>query len=377
MRDDLDALAAWQDETGVIVLATVVATSGSAPFVPGATLALHPDGRVRGGVSGGCVESAVVTAAAETLASGRAQRLPYGVSDGRALAAGLTCGGRLEVLVRRVRVEDVPLAELAALVAAEVPAALVTVAAHADRPDLVGTSVAVTAERTLGGGPAAAPLAAGLVRLGRAVLRGGDPALVHMGASGEELGTAVTAFVQPLLPRPRLVLVGAGDHAAALTRVGRTLGLHVTVCDPRATFTTTERLPEADDVTVGWPHHLLPTLGLTDRDAVCVLTHDPRIDVPALTAALAGPTGFVGAMGSRRTHADRLERLRAAGVAAADLARLHSPIGLDLGARTPQEIAVAVAAELVLWRHGGTGRPLHRTDGPIHAPVSRTTAVAP
>lgn len=366
MQDILADLAAWQAAAGEVVLATVVATDGSAPFVPGATLALHPDGRVLGGVSGGCVESAVVEAAAATLATGRAQRLRFGVSDGRALEVGLVCGGELEVLVHRVATDDLPLAELAALTAAGTPAALVTVAAHADRPDVVGASVLVSEDRTVGGGGAGPGLTAGLVRLGRAVLRGGDPALVRIGPDGEELGTDVTAFVHPMLPRPRLVIVGAGDHAAALARVGRGLGFHVTVCDPRRTFTTRERLPDADEVAVAWPQHLLPTLPLDARAAVCVLTHDARLDVPALATALGGPAGFVGAMGSRRTHADRLARLRAAGVPDAELSRLRSPIGLDLGARTPQEVAVAIAAELVQWRHGGTGRPLHRTDGPIH-----------
>ncbi|MGK5549700.1 XdhC family protein, partial [Streptomyces sp. URMC 127] len=191
--------------------------------------------------------------------------------------------------------------------------------------------------------------------------------------AGARCGDPVTLFVESCLPPPRMIVFGAVDFAAALVRAGKFLGYHVTVCDARAVFATTGRFPEADEVAVDWPHRYLDAQeaagALDARTVLCVLTHDPKFDVPLLERALRLPVAYVGAMGSRRTHEDRLARLRAAGVGERALDRLRSPIGLDLGARTPEETAVSIAAEIVAVRHGGTGAPLTGAQTPIHRGV--------
>jgi xanthine dehydrogenase accessory factor len=173
-------------------------------------------------------------------------------------------------------------------------------------------------------------------------------------------------FISSFAPRPRMFVFGAIDYAAAVARIGHFLGYHVTVCDARATFATSKRFPDADEVIVDWPHRFLQRVTVDQRSAICVLTHDPKFDVPLLEVALRSPASYIGAMGSRRTHDERLERLRERGLRDHELARLRSPIGLDLGARTPEETAVSVAAELIAQRWGGSGNPLSGTSGRIH-----------
>jgi xanthine dehydrogenase accessory factor len=200
-------------------------------------------------------------------------------------------------------------------------------------------------------------------------LAAGTTAVRHYGAHGEAREAAVGVFVETFAPPPRMLVFGAVDFTAALVRVAKVLGYRVTVCDAREVFATRARFPEADEVVVDWPDRLLARVGgdLTPRDAVCVLTHDAKFDVPAVVAALATDAGYLGAMGSRRTHADRTARLREVGVDDAGLGRIHAPIGLDLGARTPEETAVSICAEIIAHRTGrAEARPLSTTDGPIH-----------
>jgi xanthine dehydrogenase accessory factor len=204
------------------------------------------------------------------------------------------------------------------------------------------------------------------------LLASGHNATLTYGPDGERRGEGMRVFVWAFAPAPRMLVFGAIDFAAAVARVGAFLGYHVTVCDARPVFATNSRFPDADEVVVKWPHKYLAEeteAGRIDgRTVICVLTHDPKFDVPVLELALRLPgVAYIGAMGSRRTHDDRLERLRAAGVNEDELARLSSPIGLDLGARTPEETAVSIAAEIVARRWGGTGDPLTMTDGRIHA----------
>jgi xanthine dehydrogenase accessory factor len=187
-------------------------------------------------------------------------------------------------------------------------------------------------------------------------------------------GDDVSVFVQSFTPRPRMLVFGAIDFAAALTRVGKLLGYHVTVCDARPVFATPMRFPDADQVVVEWPHKYLARTSTDARTVVCVLTHDAKFDVPLLEIALRRRLAYVGAMGSRRTNADRARRLRAVGVSDGELARLHAPIGLDIGARTLEETAISIAAEIVAHRNGGTGRQLRRTEGPIHRGAERAKA---
>ncbi len=370
MRDLLDDLVRWHADGRRVALGRVVATEGSAPREPGAAMAVRDDGRVIGSVSGGCVESAVVDEALAVLEGRRPPRVVrFGYSDDDAFAVGLTCGGVVHVFVEPLPGEHV--GPLAAAVAAGTPVALVTALAG----PTPGATVLVPADGepvgTLGDPDldrVVAADAAAATETGQVVVR-------HYGPHGEARMSDWEVLLQPFTPPPRLVIFGAVDFTAALARVGALLGYRVTVCDARAAFATPARFPMADEVVVDWPDRLLERIGpdLGPRDAVCVLTHDPRFDVPAVQAALRTRVGYLGAMGSRRTTEERAARLRAAGVDAQALSRLHAPIGLDLGARTPEEVAVAVAAEIIAARRGRrVVRPLRDTDGPIHAPRSST-----
>jgi xanthine dehydrogenase accessory factor len=200
----------------------------------------------------------------------------------------------------------------------------------------------------------------------RGMLAQGLTGIRRYGAHGERRGDELSVFVNSFAPAPRMLVFGAIDFAAAVARVGKFLGYHVTVCDARKVFATASRFPDADEVVVDWPHRFLAGADVDARTVICVLTHDPKFDVPLLEVALRTPAGYIGAMGSRRTHDDRMARLREIGMTEDELARLRSPIGLDLGARTPEETAVSIAAELIQLRWGGTGQALTATEGRIH-----------
>ncbi len=201
-------------------------------------------------------------------------------------------------------------------------------------------------------------------------LAAGITGVRHYGEHGQARERAVAVFVESFAPPPRMVIFGAVDFTAALARVAKVLGYHITVCDAREVFATRKRFPMADEVVVDWPDRHLAVVGPTlgPRDAVCVLTHDAKFDVPAVMAALRTNVGYLGAMGSRRTHADRVERLRSEGVDEAALARVMAPIGLDIGARTPEEAAISICAEIIAMRTGRAGvvASLRDAAGPIH-----------
>jgi len=365
VREELPTLRGWQAAGARIGLATVSSTSKSAPRSAGATLALHPDGDVLGSVSGGCVEGAVVEVATEVLETGVPQRVSYGISDDEAFAVGLTCGGTIEVFVRPVTADVLDLDDLGARIDAEEPVAVATVIEHPGDPDAVGRSIVVGEDR-IDGELADDRLTHAIVEGARGMLAQGATGLRHYGPHGERRMDEVTVLIESFAPRPRMLVFGAIDFAGAVASVGRFLGYHVTVCDARARFATSARFPDADEVVVEWPHRYLERTEIDPRTIICVLTHDPKFDVPVLKVALRTSAGYVGVMGSRRTHEDRLARLREEGVDASDLGRLRSPIGLDLGGRTPQETAIAIAAELVMLRQGGSGAALTQTAGPIH-----------
>jgi xanthine dehydrogenase accessory factor len=374
VRDELAVLRRWQASDARFALATVVATSSSAPRQPGATLALHPDGEVLGSVSGGCVEGAVVEVATEVLESGRPERVAYGISDDDAFAVGLTCGGTIDVFVRPVTRETLDLHDLARRLELEEPVAVATVVDHPTSPEARGRAVTV-AERGVEGSTGDHDLDHAVVQTALGMLAQGDTGLRHFGRKGERRKDEVAVMVESFAPRPRLLVFGAIDFAGAVASIGRFLGYRVTVCDARARFATEARFPDANEVVVEWPHRYLAETEVDERTAICVLTHDPKFDVPVLQVALRTEASYIGVMGSRRTHDDRLARLREEGVSEHDLARLRSPIGLDLGARTPQETAVSIAAELVSLRHGGSGHPLRDTSGPIHQADTPAPAV--
>jgi xanthine dehydrogenase accessory factor len=373
MREVLAELMTWWRAGKPVGMGTVVATFQSAPRPPGASMLVGPGGEAVGSVSGGCVEGAVYDLAQDVVRSGTPVLRRYGVSDEDAFAVGLTCGGILDVYVERVDRDAFPqLERVAADVDAGRPVAVATVVAHPD-PGRVGRRMLVRP-----GADEAVVGTLGSARVDDAVhddavgqLASGHSALLTYGPDGERRGEGQQVFVWAFAPAPRMVVFGAIDFAAAVARVGGFLGYHVTVCDARPVFATATRFPSADEVVVAWPHKYLRAeadAGRIDaRTALCVLTHDPKFDVPLLEVALRLPeVGYVGAMGSRRTHDDRLRRLREAGVTDAELARLSSPVGLDLGARTPEETAVSIAAEIIALRWGGGGERLARTTGRIH-----------
>ncbi len=256
----------------------------------------------------------------------------------------------------------IDLAAVGDAVASDAP---VAVATAVEGPAEVGRSMLVWPDRVDGSlGPTGLDVA--VVDDARGMLAQGTSGRRHYGPEGERRRDEVGVFVEALAPRPRMLVFGAIDFASAVARVGRFLGFHVTVCDARQVFATRARFPDADEVVVEWPHRYLADTVVDERTVICVLTHDPKFDVPVLVAALRTEAAFIGVMGSRRTHDDRMARLREEGVPESDLARLRSPIGLDLGGRTPEETAVSIAAEIVQQRWGGSGRPLTETAGRIH-----------
>ncbi|HEY5359138.1 MAG TPA: XdhC/CoxI family protein [Streptosporangiaceae bacterium] len=367
MRDILDMISKWWDADEPFGLATVVRTFSSAPREPGAAMAVSSAGEVVGSVSGGCVEGAVYELATEVAASGQPVLQRYGISDDTAFSVGLTCGGIIDIFVEPVSRASFPdLGEIAAAVSSGTPAAVATVIAG---PGQVGARRLIWGD---GERSSAGSLGSG-GRLDQAVdddargmLAQGLTGVRQYGAAGERRRDELSVFVQSFTPPPQMLVFGAIDFAAAVARAGKFLGYRVTVCDARPVFATASRFPDADEVVTDWPHRYLAGISTDPRTVICVLTHDPKFDVPLLEVALRRPAAYIGAMGSRRTHEDRLARLREAGMTSGELARLRSPIGLDLGARTPEETAVAIAAELIQLRWGGSGQPLTATSGRIH-----------
>lgn len=339
------------------------------------------EGDVSGSLSGGCVEGAVHTAALEVIEHGGSRCETYGYSDDDAFAVGLSCGGTLDVLISPVLPGALPALdplEPAALLMRvdrpETPPLLVRgPAAYAGPEGLDAFIYCHTAQlnalladatATAAGEPADARRAAAALLAG--IARGTTGLVTPPGCSGSVF------FLESRLPAPRMVLVGANAFSEAMARLARALGYHVTICDARPAFTSPERFPEADEVVVQWPHTYLRGQlddGLLDsRSVVCVLSHDAKFDIPVLSLMLRRDVAYVGAMGSRRTHAQRMESLRTEGLRPQELARLHSPIGLDIGAVTPEETALSILSEIVAARSGAAGaRPLSAGSGPIHA----------
>jgi xanthine dehydrogenase accessory factor len=370
MRDVMAELESWWRAGASVGVGTVVATWKSAPRPAGAAMLVGPQDTAVGSVSGGCVEGDVYEAARVVRDSGQPRLHRYGVSDDDAFVAGLTCGGTIDVFVERVNQNTFPeLGDVADDIRAGRPVAVATLVNDVAGGHRAGRRLVVRAGATAG--------SMGSLRLDAAVhddvvgmLAQGRSGIVRYGPDGQRRGDDISVFVAAYAPRPRMIVFGAIDFAAAVARVGSFLGYRVTVCDARPTFATVRRFPDADEVVVQWPHQYLQTAfarGEIDaRTVVCVLTHDPKFDVPLLESALRMPLAYVGAMGSRRTNDDRAAKLRALGLSQAQLARLHAPIGLDVGARTPEETAVSIAAEIIGLRWGGSGTQLRRTRGPIH-----------
>ncbi|MEU6788394.1 XdhC/CoxI family protein [Nonomuraea angiospora] len=313
MLNIADTLHRWCRRARPLALATVVDVHGSAPLPPGTSVAVDEDGNAVGSISGGCVEGAVYELCRQVLGDrGAPQRARFGYSD--------------------------------------------------DDQNTYGS---------LDGGPADQAVA----DQARALLRAGRTGRATIGGDADWCPERLSLLVHVHASRPRLLVFGAVDFAAALSQAGAFLGYRVTVCDARPVFATAARFPHADEVVVDWPHRYLQRTTVDARTAVCVLTHDAKFDIPLLRLALDLPVGYIGAMGSRRTHDERLRLLREAGLSEEQLGRLRSPIGLDLGARTPQETAVSIAAEIIAHTNLATGRPLSQLSGPIHAPAPAGTGL--
>jgi xanthine dehydrogenase accessory factor len=335
VRDVLPTLERWAQEGVRAALATVVGVDRSAPREPGSVMAVSETGEVAGSVTGGCVEPAVYLHAEEVLAGGPARMATYGIVDDEAFEVGLPCGGNVSIFVEPM--DPAAVTEVASAVREERPVAYLT---------------------TIAGEPLGGP---------RVISRDGDAddveaaarPLLTLGQNGVVEVGGREVFVSSFVPRPAMYVFGAIDFASALATVGHFLGYRVTVCDPRAIFLTPERFPDADELVTEWPHEFLARAPVDERTAVCVLTHDDKFDVPALQAALATPARYIGAMGSRRTTERRRVRLMELGVAEQELERIHAPIGLSIASRTPEEVAVAIGAEIIaLANRAGTPVPV-------------------
>ena len=361
MKELLDTLSTWQDEGIDAGRAVVIRTFGSAPRPEGAVLLHASDGRIAGSVSGGCVEGAAAEQIEHAWTTGNARVIRYGISDEQAWDVGLACGGTIDVLVEpgvpsaavHAATESLGAGGLGAAVVTPLPADSPPADAGPHEPGEGAPpepKVIVHADGRLDGSLGDVAHDSALVDAALEALKRGQSRAVEIG--GRSL------FVEVFPVRPRLVIVGAVEVARTLVRLARELGFETVVIDGRASFATRERFPDADQLIVGWPDEVADDIELGPNDAVAVLTHDVKFDEPAIVEALRRGARYVGAVGSRKTQSDRRQRLREAGVSDQALAELRGPVGLDLGGRQPAETALAILAEVVAERYGGSGRPM-------------------
>jgi xanthine dehydrogenase accessory factor len=359
MRDLLPTLREWSENDPLVAVATVVGTSGSTPRPIGARLLVSRDGRMAGSVSGGCLEAAVVLEAQATIEGDAPPRLlHYGISDEMGWAVGLSCGGEVDIFVETLESDgsDPVIEAVRAAIETSRPVALLT----ALDGEQAGSRAAATAGGglvgSLGAASAAATIAAARPRLAS-------------GLPGVEEIAGTRVFVDPIVPAPQLVVIGAVHIAIPLVTMAVAAGFTVSVVDPRTAFNNAERIPNADRLVAAWPDEAMPDFDLGPRDAAVCLAHDPKFEDPALTALLRTETGYIGAIGSRGTHAKRVVRLHEAGFEDAEIARIHSPVGLNLGAATPEEIAIAILAEIVAVRRGRNAGSMSAAPATAAAPV--------
>jgi xanthine dehydrogenase accessory factor len=341
MKDIVPRLRTWEQQGKRYALATLIKVDRSAPKPPGAAMAVCEDGTVAGSVSGGCVESALHEEAAGVLATGVPKTVSYGITDAEGFDIGLACGGQLHLFVDRPTLP----ASLLDAIEANRPVALATVITgpEAGVRHVVSTDHAVQA--------------AGLLKGGRIPqLETDAKALLARGASELKTYDQGDVFIQTFAPAAEMYVFGAADFSAAVATIGKFLGFHVTVVDPRSVFATKERFPDAHQVVVEWPDKFLAKAPIGPSTAIVILTHDPKFDLPALTYALKTDAGYIGAMGAKRTNEERFRKLREAGCTEEQLARIHAPIGLDIGGKSPEETAVSIAAEIIAFRNGKATR---------------------
>jgi xanthine dehydrogenase accessory factor len=362
MRELLAQIDTWSAEGLSVARAVVIRTFGSSPRREGAAMLRTDDGRISGSVSGGCIEGATAERMKDASTSGLQRVVRFGVSDEDAWDVGLACGGTIDVLVQPSVPQAVLRASRETAQDRSAGQAVVTVLPPGSPDGFVGTSQA---------GPSAAVAEPPVVVFEDGHMDGslGDPAadaeLVEQAAAAIASGTSRVAevgelqvFVEAFPVRPRLVVVGAVEVAASLVKLASDLGYETVVIDARPAFATRERFPSVDQLIEGWPDEVAEAIDLGRGDAVAVLSHDPKFDEPAITVALQRGCRYVGAIGSRKTQRARRERLSARGLSETQLARLHGPIGLDLGGRDPAETALAIMSEIVAARYAGSGRPM-------------------
>jgi xanthine dehydrogenase accessory factor len=357
MRDILSHLDRWHRRAEEIALATVVEVRGSAPRPAGARLAVTRSGGMAGSVSGGCVESDVFERALQVLDDGRPALVEYGAADDESFAVGLACGGSIDVLIEPFEPAEAWRVLRGALDRHEPAALCIGLAPEA----LLGRQLVLSADGGRAGGVDPA-LDAALAAEARGRLGDAGASVVELSWRGE----TARAFVEVFQPPLRLYIVGATHTAIPLCRMAKELGYRVSVIDARSIFATDERFPEADELIHAWPDEAFEKVELDAAAHVVTLTHDPKFDLPALALALRSHAGYIGALGSRATHRRRVAQLRERGFDDADLARIRIPVGLDIGGRTPEEVALSILAELVAARRGRDGRPLRERRAPIH-----------
>jgi xanthine dehydrogenase accessory factor len=361
-----DTAIAWLAEERRVVQALLVEVEGSAPLPVGAMMVIDDQGNIDGSITGGCVEGAVVTEAEALLAQGGsapAKMLRYGISDELAGTVGLMCGGIVHILVYELSGEAAEV-ERAVLVAHSdgTPAAVATLVDG----DSAGHRLAVIDNRLIGSLGSTDLLDRNVAREAQGLLEEGKTTLRRFGSDGATLGDDIRVHIRSYALPPKMWIFGAIDFSAALAPFASQIGYEVTICDARDRFARSRRFSSVASVKVGWPQDVMADVDLGPRDAVLVFTHDPKFDEPALISALRTNAGYIGALGSRHTTADREDRLRRAGVEEAALARIHAPCGLDIGSRTAEETAVSVLAEIIAVRAERAGTPLRQTSGPIH-----------
>ncbi len=383
MDESFEQYQRWWNAGEPFALATIIEVRGSAPLPVGTAMGVGPEhseawqskpnvGIAVGSISGGCVEGAVFESAQSLLLEDDTPRIEFfGYSDETAFANGLSCGGELEVFVEKINQANFPqFPMLCTALRQGQAAALVTVVAG--NGDYVGKHLLVLDGGAVEGNLEHQSLSDAAVAAAKQMMSTGQSGLVAIDRCGKLLDTEVRLFVKTFSPPPRMLIFGAIDFASALADAAKLLGYRVTVCDARSTFATRQRFPGADEVVVDWPHRYLQKeydAGTLDpRTVICVLTHDTKFDVPLLLVAMKLPVRYVGAMGSRRTHRERADLLLDAGLEPESLARLHSPIGLGIGARDAAETAVSILAEIIAVKNRRSGLSLSVTDEPIHPP---------
>lgn len=361
MRALIQEIERWLADGEEVALATVVGVRGSSPRPAGARLAVTRSGRMSGAVSAGCVESDVHRRAIEVLDSGIAEIVRFSVSEAPELDVGLSCGGSIDVLIEPFAPGDVAWRDLALALANEQPVVLAEIVEPAA---LRGTKLALRETESFANDSLPRAMRTTIVEEARVLLRGqGGSSTVRVATDDGEC----VAFVEAFVPEPHLYIVGATEIGVALAKLARVMGLRVTVVDPRSAYAKRERFDESIEIKVAWPSEALAAMNLGRHVSVVTLTHDPKLDIPALSAALRSDAGYIGALGSRRTHDKRTQSLAVEGFTKEEIARVHGPVGLDLGGKAPEEIALSIVAEIVAARHGRDPRAQAFTTGVILA----------